>query len=91
MDGIDIDHTIKVDKVLLLGSDLSTILGHPMVPLASITLTVEEITQDKKVIALKHRRRKNSRRKKGFRRDLTVLRVTSINVPEELKTTLHQL
>jgi large subunit ribosomal protein L21 len=39
---------------------------------------VEEVTRDKKVLALKFRRRKNSRRRKGHRRDLTVLRVVDI-------------
>lgn len=43
-----------------------------------VVLSVEEITRDKKVLALKFRRRKNSRRRKGHRRDLTVLRVVDI-------------
>lgn len=48
------------------------------VPRLQVVLSVEEITRDKKVLALKFRRRKNSRRRKGHRRDLTVLRVVDI-------------
>ena len=43
--------------------------------LNQVTFNVEEITKDKKVIAFKMRRRKNSKRTKGFRRDVTILRV----------------
>ena len=39
---------------------------------------VEEITKDKKVICFKMRRRKNSKRTKGHRRELTVMRITDI-------------
>jgi ribosomal protein L21 len=43
-----------------------------------VTVSVEELTKDKKVITLKVRRRKNSKNIKGFRRDLTILRVKDI-------------
>ena len=41
---------------------------------------VEEITKDKKVTTLKVRRRKNSRNKQGFRRQVTVLRIADIDI-----------
>lgn len=41
-------------------------------------MEVEEIAKDKKVIIFKMRRRKNSKRKNGFRRQVTVLRVKEI-------------
>ena len=43
-----------------------------------VVATVEEITKDRKVISFKMRRRKNSKRTKGFRRQITVMRVTDI-------------
>lgn len=43
-----------------------------------VTVAVEEQTLDKKVIAFKMRRRKNSRRLRGFRRSVTILRVMDI-------------
>lgn len=39
---------------------------------------VEEFAKDKKVMIFKMRRRKNSKRLRGFRRDLTILRVRDI-------------
>jgi large subunit ribosomal protein L21 len=77
-DEFDLDSKVNVDNVLLLGSKSATIVGHPTVPNTKVVLSVEEITRDKKVIALKYRRRKNSRRRKGHRRDITLLRVVDI-------------
>jgi ribosomal protein L21 len=53
-----------------------------------VELMVEEIVKDKKVITLKVRRRKNSRNIKGFRRELTVLRVQDIKLNTELENDL---
>mmetsp|Transcript_48470 Transcript_48470/g.35678 ORF Transcript_48470/g.35678 Transcript_48470/m.35678 type:complete len:182 (-) Transcript_48470:40-585(-) len=78
----DLDTKVDVSDVLLLGSKHATIIGHPTVEGAKVVLSVEEIARDKKVIALKFRRRKNSRRRTGHRRDLTVLRVLDI-VPSQ--------
>lgn len=47
---------------------------------SQVSLEVEEVTKDKKVIAFKFRRRKSSRRLRGFRRQITVLRVKEIEV-----------
>ncbi len=76
--GVDIGDTYKLNKVLLVGSASNTILGRPYVSEAEVITTVEEIAKDKKVMILKHRRRKHSRRLRGFRRQITVLRITDI-------------
>jgi ribosomal protein L21 len=44
---------------------------------------VEEIAKDKKVITLKVRRRKNSQNIKGFRRQVTILRIREIILSNE--------
>lgn len=62
----------------MIGSRKATILGRPVIDGALVVMDVEELTKDKKVISFKMRRRKNSKRTKGFRRELTVLRVTDI-------------
>ena len=80
---MEIDDTIEINDVLLVGSRMQTIIGHPYVPGAKVLATVEEMTKDKKVIVLKFRRRKNSQRTRGFRRELTVLRITDIIQGEE--------
>jgi ribosomal protein L21 len=50
-----------------------------------VIVAVEEISKDKKVIAFKTRRRKHSRSLRGFRREITVLRVVDIIYGEKLE------
>ena len=71
--------------MLLVGSQFGTIIGRPNVEGAKVQVEVEELTKDKKTITLKFRRRKNSRRTRGFRRDVAVLRVLDILPPAEHK------
>jgi ribosomal protein L21 len=48
-------------------------------------VAVEEMSKDKKVIIFKTRRRKHSRSLRGFRRDITVLRVVDIILGDKLE------
>ena len=45
---------------------------------ASVAAEIVEQARGPKVIAFKKRRRKNSRRKRGHRQDLTIVRITDI-------------
>jgi large subunit ribosomal protein L21 len=54
------------------------VLGAPTVPGASVAAEVLQHKRGPKVIAFKKRRRKNSRRKRGYRDEITVLRITEI-------------
>mmetsp|Transcript_16072 Transcript_16072/g.35607 ORF Transcript_16072/g.35607 Transcript_16072/m.35607 type:complete len:191 (-) Transcript_16072:105-677(-) len=83
MDHIDIGTIISLDKVLLVGSKSATLLGRPLVPGATVMAVVEEMARDKKVMTLKYRRRKNSKRLQGFRREITILRIMEISLSEE--------
>lgn len=56
-------------------------MGLPGVAGAEVDVMVEEITRDKTLIVFKKRRRKNSRRKNGFRRQVTFLRVLEMRMP----------
>src|SRR6202000_1936325 len=64
-------------EVLLVGGE-SPILGTPTVAGASVAAEVLDHKRGPKVIAFKKRRRKNSRRKRGYRDEITVLRITEI-------------
>jgi large subunit ribosomal protein L21 len=72
------DATITFNDVLAVGDADGLTLGGPVVTGASVTATV--LAQDRldKIIVFKKRRRKNSRRKRGHRQHVTVLRVTGI-------------
>jgi large subunit ribosomal protein L21 len=74
--------------VLLVGSKSATLIGKPLVSGASVMAVVEEMAKDKKVMTLKFRRRKNSKNIRGFRRQLTILRVKQITLNEESKNDL---
>ena len=78
--GYDIGETMILTDVLLVGAQNSTWIGRPVVKGASVVLEVEEHTKDAKVIIYKKKRRKNYKRKTGFRRDVTILRVKEIRL-----------
>src|ERR1044071_9667521 len=73
----DVGTIVQLGEVLVLGGDTPT-LGTPTVAGASVAAEVLQHKRGPKVIAFKKRRRKNSRRKRGYRDEITVLRVTEI-------------
>ncbi|KAL7519869.1 hypothetical protein ACHAWX_004626 [Stephanocyclus meneghinianus] len=76
-------HTLREEEVLLVADAERTCVGLPGVTGAEVDVMVEEITRDKTVIVFKKRRRKNSRRKNGHRRQVTFLRVLDVRFPGE--------
>ena len=68
---------VQFGEVLVVGGDNVT-LGAPTIAGASVAAEVLEQGRGPKVIAFKKRRRKNSRRKRGYRDEITVLRITEI-------------
>ena len=73
----DVGTIVQLGEVLVLGGD-TPVLGTPTVAGASVAAEVLQHKRGPKVIAFKKRRRKNSRRKRGYRDELTVLRITEI-------------
>jgi large subunit ribosomal protein L21 len=74
---------IELGEVLLLGADDgAATIGSPLVAGAVVAAEIVEQTRGKKVIAFKKRRRQNSRRKRGHRQDLTVLRIKAIRADQ---------
>ena len=69
---------LRFEEVLCLEGDRSVEIGQPLVSGASVSCEIVEHTRGPKVVAFKIRRRKNYRRKKGHRQDLTVVRIKSI-------------
>jgi len=68
---------VSFGEVLVVGGDTPSI-GAPTVSGATVAGEVIAHERGDKVIAFKKRRRKNSRRKRGYRDEITVLRVTEI-------------
>ena len=68
---------VEFGEVLLLGGDAPQ-LGLPTVAGATVAGEVLQHERGEKVIAFKKRRRKNSRRKRGYRHEFSVIRITEI-------------
>lgn len=71
--------TIEVTEVLAV-NDGELKIGAPFVEGAKVELEVVTSGKDKKVIIYKKRRRKDSKLKRGFRREFTRVKVTNIAV-----------
>jgi large subunit ribosomal protein L21 len=68
---------IELD-VLLLDNNGDVKIGTPVVEGAKVKAEVINEGRGRKVIIFKKRRRKDSKRKRGFRRDFTRVRITKI-------------
>jgi large subunit ribosomal protein L21 len=68
---------VEFGEVLVVGGDTPQ-LGTPTVAGATVAGEVLQHTRGDKVIAFKKRRRKNSRRKRGYRHEFSVIRITEI-------------
>jgi large subunit ribosomal protein L21 len=74
----DAGSTVEFTEVLMLAGSGEPKLGMPLLSGAKVTAEVVLQGRGPKVIAFKKRRRKNSRRKRGHRQDLTTVRIKEI-------------
>jgi large subunit ribosomal protein L21 len=68
---------VEFGEVLVVGGDKPE-LGVPTVAGATVAGEVLQHQRGDKVIAFKKRRRKNSRRKRGYRHEFSLIRITEI-------------
>jgi large subunit ribosomal protein L21 len=68
---------LEFGEVLILGGDKAQV-GAPTIAGATVAGEVVSHGRGPKVIAFKKRRRKNSRRKRGYRDEFTLVRITEI-------------
>lgn len=76
----NVDDSIELTDVLLVGDDDATIIGQPLVEGAVVKATVVNQFRADKIIVFKYRQRTNYRRKRGHRQYYTSLRIDSITV-----------
>jgi large subunit ribosomal protein L21 len=72
------DQKVTFDKVLLVEDEGKTLIGTPFVENALVRAEVIENFKDKKVIVFKKKRRKQYRRTRGHRQELTQIRIEEI-------------
>jgi len=69
---------VVFNEVLALFDGAANHIGAPHVAGASVVGEIVEQTRGPKVYAFKKRRRKNSKRKRGHKQDLTIVKITGI-------------
>src|SRR3954467_6595035 len=84
----DVGTIVQLGEVILVAGE-SAVLGAPTGAGASVAAEVLQHKRGRKVISFKKRRRKNSRRKRGYRDEITVLRITEI-LTNDNKPTIGQ-
>jgi large subunit ribosomal protein L21 len=79
---LDKGATFASDKVLLVSGEDEARVGTPYVEGARVTGVILDHLRGRKVIVFKQKRRKNYRRKRGHRQELTRIRIESIELGE---------
>ena len=73
----DIGDSIEFAEILMVGGE-NTVVGTPLVAGASVTAKIAVQGKGKKVLVFKSKRRKDSRKLRGHRQHLTVLKIEKI-------------
>ncbi|HET6376282.1 MAG TPA: 50S ribosomal protein L21 [Methylocella sp.] len=71
--------TLTFDNVLMIAGDGEPAFGRAVGVSTSVSAEIVEQIRGPKVLSFKKRRRKNSKRKRGHRQGLTVVRITGIS------------
>jgi large subunit ribosomal protein L21 len=70
--------TALFDQVLLIADDTETLIGTPLIEKAAVRAAVIEDFKGEKVIVFKKKRRKQYRRTRGHRQELTRVKILNI-------------
>ena len=77
LDG-EIGDNIEFAEVLMIGGE-KIVVGAPLVPGASVTAKIAVQGKGKKVLVFKSKKRKGTRKLRGHRQHLTVLKIEKIS------------
>ncbi len=75
---VEEDQKVTFDQVLLIEDNGKTLIGTPFIEDAQVKAGVIENFKDKKVIVFKKKRRKQYKRKRGHRQELTRIKIEEI-------------
>ncbi len=78
--GLEKDKTITFDEVLLIEDGKKSLIGTPFVDKAKVHAVIIENFKDDKVIIFKKKRRKQYRRTRGHRQELSRVRIEDITI-----------
>jgi large subunit ribosomal protein L21 len=74
----NVDETIELTDVLLVGDGEKTVIGQPVIDGATVTATVVEQFRAPKILVFKYRQRTKTRKMRGHRQYYTRLRIDDI-------------
>ncbi len=74
----EVGEQVTLEPVLFIGGSEEVKIGTPVLAEAKVTAEIVEITQAKKIIVFKKKRRKGYSRKQGHRQKLTRLMILDI-------------
>lgn len=77
--GGNVGAEVSLTDVLAISDGDSSAIGRPSLPNASVRARIVQQPRGTKVLVFKKKRRKNYRRKRGHRQELTVLRIEEIS------------
>jgi large subunit ribosomal protein L21 len=80
----DVGSQVSLSEVLAIGGNGVPQIGTPLVPEAAVSARIVQQPRGTKVIVFKKKRRKNYRRKRGHRQELTVLKIEAIQSASSL-------
>ena len=72
--------TVEIPDVLAAGEGEGFKVGKPLLAGASVSATILENKRGDKVVVFKKKKRKGYERKQGHRQELSVIKISSINV-----------
>ncbi|WP_455477222.1 50S ribosomal protein L21 [Bartonella sp. B41] len=79
----NVGDVVEFSDVLMIGEESNVAIGVPIVANALVTAEIVEQGRARKVVAFKKRRRQNSKRTRGHRQEITVLRILDILTGDE--------
>ncbi|MFO7733980.1 MAG: 50S ribosomal protein L21 [Candidatus Aminicenantes bacterium] len=87
--GVDQGHKVHFDRVLLIEDGESVQVGRPVLENAVVEAEVVENFKDEKVLIFKKKRRKQFRRTRGHRQQLTKVRIDRILPDKSVLPAIH--
>jgi large subunit ribosomal protein L21 len=78
----DVGSEVSLSEVLAIGGNGVPLIGTPLVADAAVNARIVQQPRGTKVIVFKKKRRKNYRRKRGHRQELTVLKIEAIQTAQ---------
>ena len=81
--GAEVGTKIALTDVLLVGSPSKTLVGRPNVPNYEVIAFVEQQAKEKKQLAFYKKPKTYSQKVRGFRREVTILRIASISSTDQ--------